>query len=81
MCIRDRGIRFSDFAHQDMIYKAETLKDLLRAKPEGRIALVACIESATPVENEVDRVDVLYGFGVRMMGITYSCLLYTSRCV
>lgn len=70
--IHDLGIRFSDFAHQDMIYKAETLKDLLRAKPEGRIALVACIESATPVENEVDRVDVLYGFGVRMMGITYS---------
>ncbi len=30
------------------------------------------IESATPIENEVDRVDVLYGFGVRVMGITYS---------
>jgi membrane dipeptidase len=70
--IHDLGIRFSDFAHQDMIYKAETFEDLLRAKTEGRIALVACIESATPIENEVDRVDVLYGLGVRMMGITYS---------
>jgi membrane dipeptidase len=70
--IHDLGIRFSDFAHQDMIYKAESVEDLLRAKPEGRIALVACLECATPIENEVDRVDVLYGLGVRMMGITYS---------
>ncbi len=70
--IHDLGIRYSDFAHQDMIIKAETLADLERAKPEGKIALVSCIESATPVENEVDRVDVLYGLGVRIMGITYS---------
>ena len=70
--IHDLGIRFSDFAHQDMIYRAETIEDLLKAKGEGRIALVPCIESATPIENEVDRVDVLYGLGVRMMGITYS---------
>ena len=70
--IHDLGIRFSDFAHQDMIYRAETIDDLLRAKGEGRIALVPCIESATPIENEVDRVDVLYGLGVRMMGICYS---------
>lgn len=70
--IHDLGMRFSDLAHQDLIYKAETYEDLLRAKPEGRIALVACVESAMPIENEVDRVDVLYGFGVRMMGITYS---------
>ena len=70
--IHDLGIRFSDFAHQDMLYKAEKYEDLLRAKPGGRIAVVACIESAMPIENEVDRVDVLYGFGVRMMGITYS---------
>lgn len=70
--IHDLGIRYSDFAHQEMLIKAETLADLKRAKPEGKIALVSCIESATPVENEVDRVDVLYGLGVRIMGITYS---------
>lgn len=70
--IHDLGIRFSDFAHQDMLYLALTLDDVLRAKKEGKIALVATLESATPVENEVDRVDVLYGLGVRCMGITYS---------
>jgi len=70
--IHDLGIRFSDFDHQDMLFVARTIDDLYRAKREGRIALVACLEAATPIENEVDRVDVLYGLGVRVMGITYS---------
>ncbi|MGH2451275.1 MAG: dipeptidase [Candidatus Limnocylindria bacterium] len=68
----DLGMRFSDLAHQDLVYRAETIADLLDAKPSGRIAFVACLEAATPVENEIDRVDVLYGLGVRCMGITYS---------
>ncbi|MCP4537288.1 MAG: diguanylate cyclase [Chloroflexi bacterium] len=70
--IHDIGIRFSDFAHQEMIYVALTLDDLYRAKREDKIAFVATLEAATPIENELDRVDVLYGLGVRCMGITYS---------
>jgi membrane dipeptidase len=70
--IHDIGIRFSDFAHQEMIFKAETVADLYRAKREGKIALIACLESATPIENEIDRVDVLYGLGIRVMGLVYS---------
>jgi membrane dipeptidase len=70
--IHDIGIRFSDFAHQDMVYVARTVDDLFRAKSEGKIAFVATLESATAIENEIDRVDVLYGLGIRSMGITYS---------
>ena len=70
--IHDLGIRRSDFDHQDMLFVARNLGDLTRAKREDRIALVASFEAATPIENEVDRVDVLYGLGVRVMGITYS---------
>jgi len=70
--IHDIGMRFSDFAHQDMVYVALTIDDLYRARREGKIAFVACLESATPIENELDRVDVLYGLGIRSMGITYS---------
>ena len=68
----DLGMRFSDIAHQDLVYRAERLADLDEAKPSGRIAFVACLEAATPIENEIDRIDVLYGLGVRCMGITYS---------
>lgn len=70
--IHDIGIRFSDFAHQDLILVAGTLEDISRAKREGKIALIPCLEAATPIENELDRVDVLYGLGIRIMGITYS---------
>ncbi len=38
----------------------------------GKIAWVACIEGAAPIENELDRIDILYGLGVQAMGITYS---------
>jgi membrane dipeptidase len=70
--VHDLGIRYSDFAHQGMVYRADVYDDLVAAKPDGRIALVASLEAATAIENELDRVDVLYGFGVREMGITYS---------
>ena len=34
--------------------------------------MIACIEGAAPIENELDRLDILYGLGVRMLGVTYS---------
>jgi membrane dipeptidase len=55
-----------------MVFRAENVDDLLNAKKTGRIALVPSLEAATAIENELDRVDVLYGLGIRMMGIAYS---------
>lgn len=68
----DLGMRYSDLAHQSLVYSAATLADLADAKPSGRIAFVPWLEAATAIENEIDRVDILYGFGIRGMGITYS---------
>jgi membrane dipeptidase len=70
--VHDLGIRLSDLAHQDMIVHCKTVNDIKDAKKNGKIALVFCMESATPIENELDRIDVLYGLGVRSMGICYS---------
>lgn len=70
--IHDIGIRYSDIAHQDMVIKAERIDDLYRAKKEGKIAFVGALESATMIENELDRLDVLYGLGIRTMGVVYS---------
>lgn len=70
--IFDIGMRLCDLAHQDFIVKCERVEDIKRAHDEGKIALVLVIEGAAPIENEVDRIDQLYGFGVRLMGITYS---------
>jgi membrane dipeptidase len=68
----DLGVRMADLAHQDFVIKAETIADIEHAKATGRIAHIFALEAATPIENEIDRLDVLYGFGVRQMGIAYS---------
>jgi membrane dipeptidase len=68
----DLGIRMSDLAHQDYVIKAESVADIKRAHETGRVAHVFGLEAATMIENEVDRLDVLYGFGVRQIGIAYS---------
>lgn len=68
----DLGTRLCDLAHQDFVIKCERVDDIYRAHEEGKIALVPTLEGAAPIENELDRIDILYGFGVRLMGITYS---------
>jgi membrane dipeptidase len=70
--VHDIGMRLSDIAHQDMIIVGRRVDDILCAHKEGKIALVLCQECATPIENELDRIDVLYGLGVRLMGLVYS---------
>ena len=70
--IHDIGIRLSDIAHQNLMTHCRTVQDIKDAKENGKIALVLALESATPIENELDRIDVLYGLGVRSMGICYS---------
>ena len=68
----DLGMRLSDIAHQDMVIRAETTEDISRAKQNGQIAFIPSLEAATPIENELDRLDILYGLGIRSSGIAYS---------
>lgn len=70
--IHDLGMRLCDLAHQDFIIHCKKVEDIFAAKKAGKIAMVFVIEGAAPIENEVDRIDILYGLGIRQMGITYS---------
>jgi membrane dipeptidase len=70
--IHDIGIRLSDIYHQKMVTPCHKIDEIKEAHKEGKVALVLCLESATPIENELDRIDVLYGLGVRSIGICYS---------
>jgi membrane dipeptidase len=70
--IHDLGQRLCDIAHQDMVLRGERVSDIIKAHDTGKIAFIPTLESLTPIENEVDRIDVLYGLGVRSMGIVYS---------
>ena len=66
------GMRMSDLYKQDHVFLATSLDDIHAAKRDGRLALVAGLECSSPIENELDRIDILYGFGVRQLGIAYS---------
>jgi membrane dipeptidase len=70
--IADVGMRLCDVAHQDYVFLALGVPDIRSAHATGRVALVAGLEAATMIENELDRIDILYGLGVRQMGIAYS---------
>ena len=70
--IYDLGMRRSDLAHQDYARIAYGLDDIYAAHQSAQIAIVLSLEAATPIENEVDRIDILYGLGIRQMGIAYS---------
>ena len=70
--IYDLGMRLCDIAHQSFVIRCEGVQDVLQAFNEGKLAFVPVLESAAPIENELDRLDVLFGLGVRSIGVTYS---------
>jgi membrane dipeptidase len=70
--ITDLGMRQADLAHQSDVMVVRTVADIDEAHRSGRVGLVFGLEAATPIENEIDRLDVLYGLGIRQIGIAYS---------
>ena len=70
--LHDLGMRLCDIGHQDFVIHCKRVADIERAHREGKLAWVATMEGAAMIENEVDRLDILYGFGLRSIGITYS---------
>jgi len=70
--LHDLGMRLCDLAHQDFVIHCRDIDDVRRAHDEGRVAWVAAMEGAAMIENDLDRIDLLHGFGLRSLGITYS---------
>jgi len=70
--LHDLGMRLCDLAHQDFLIHCLRVDDVRRAHDEGRIAWVATMEGAAMIEHDLDRIDILHGFGLRSLGVTYS---------
>jgi membrane dipeptidase len=70
--ITDLGHRQADLAHQSQVTTVRTVADIDECYRSGKVGLVFGLEAATPIENEIDRLDVLYGLGLRQIGIAYS---------
>jgi len=73
------GYRAADIAQQEFVIRAESVEDIRRAHQDGKVAIVPAIESRMPIENELDRLDVLYGIGVRLMGSPTSSPMHSDR--
>ena len=70
--LHDLGMRLCDIHHQDFVIPATKVEDIVTAHRTGKVAWIATMEGCAMIENELDRLDILYGFGVRSLGITYS---------
>lgn len=70
--VTDLGMRQADLAHQADVTVIRTLADIDAAHANGRVGLVFGLEAATPIGNDLDRLDILYGLGIRQIGIAYS---------
>jgi membrane dipeptidase len=65
-------MRLCDLAHQDFVIPCLRVDDVHRAHAEGKVAWVATMEGAAMIEHDLDRIDLLHGFGLRSLGVTYS---------
>lgn len=70
--IRTLGLRLADLSRQEGAVVAHNVHDILDAHREQILAFVLGTESSSMIENDIDRIDVLYGFGIRQMGLVYS---------
>jgi len=70
--LHDLGMRLCDLAHQDLLIHCRRIDDVQHAHDTGRVAWVATMEGAAMIEHDLDRIDLLHGFGVRSLGVTYS---------
>jgi len=70
--VSDLAMRQSDWAHQNLLAPVRTIEDATRARTDNKVGVVLTLESASPIGNDVDRLDALYGLGVRLLGLVYS---------
>ena len=56
-------MRQADIAHQDDVVVIRTVADIENAHASQKVGVIFGLEASTPIENEIERLDVLYGLG------------------
>jgi membrane dipeptidase len=69
--VSDLAMRQSDWAHQDLVVPVRSLAEA-RNLGKDHVGVVLTLEAATPIGNDIDRLDILYGLGLRLSGLVYS---------
>lgn len=66
------GMYIADLDHQDFLFLAKKVEDIVKAHETGRLAVILHLESIPDIGSIIDKIDVLYGLGTRCMGVAYS---------
>ena len=61
--------RFQEYV--DVLTQIETLDDILQAKKNGKVGVILGWQNASPIENDLGRLEVFYKLGVRIVQLTY----------
>jgi membrane dipeptidase len=73
--IREIGLRLCDIDHAyDRVLRGLRAEDATKAKETGKTALYVFIENTAQIGYDLDRIDFLYGMGVRGMTLAYNRL-------
>lgn len=65
-------------AHPERFLKATTIADAERAAETGRLGIYYQFQNATPIQRDLDRVDLFYKLGVRNIQLTYNYQNYVG---
>ncbi len=55
----------------DVLTQIRTVDDILQAKKDGKVGVILGFQNASPIENNLDRLALFYGLGVRIIQVTY----------
>ncbi|MCZ6634391.1 MAG: dipeptidase [bacterium] len=62
--------RFREY--EDTLVQVRTAQDILQAKKDGRVGIILGWQNASPIENDLDRLELFHTLGVRIVQITYN---------
>jgi len=66
------GMYLADVDKQDFVFLGKRVEDIVKAHETGRLASILSIEAIPNIGSNLDKIDVMYGLGVRCMGLAYS---------
>jgi len=62
---------YAELSESDGLVLATTMEDIRRAKREGKVAVVICLEGASPLQGEISYLRNFYRLGLRCIGLTH----------
>ncbi len=70
---------YRDFANFDQFIRPVTsVADIYKAKEEGKTGIIFGFQNSSPIEDDLDLVEVFYRLGVRVIQITYNDLNFVG---